>query len=825
MTYIRARKPKELKSEELKWSCDLECFDFKSTTNVKPIAGIVGQERAMKALKIGVDLKGPGYNIFITGLSGTGKFSSVKKLLENIRPDCSDLKDYAYVNNFEDEDRPTLLVFPKGKARSFKRDLAATIKFLQENIPNILEAEPFATKKNLVLSTSRQIQEKLTTEFEQKLQKNSFTIGQVKMGEVVAPEVFSVIGNKPVHIQQVEEFVTKKKISRRKANTLLKKYGEFKEEFQVIMKQIMLIGKETQTKITDMEKATIKDIVYLDINELKKKYKDDKVRKYLEEVAHEIPENVEVFKGSKPAQEQTEQGYIIDYMKEYDVNIVLDNFNTEDCPVIVETSPTYSNIFGTIEKFSDGVGGWHADFTRIKAGSLLRANGGYLVLNIMDAFGETGVWKNLKRTLLYNKLEIQDLANLYQFSPSILQPESITINTKVILIGSNYIYAMLSGYEDDFNKIFKIKAEFDYEMKRTDGALVEYAQILKKLIDKEKLLEFDTSAIGKIAEFGARYAGEQGKLTTRFAYIADLAREANFWANDVGSKMVNSFQVKQAYSSMRERHSLGESKVSEMIEEGIMLIDTDGSRVGQINGLAVYGGGTYSFGKPTRITASVGLGNGSIINVERESGLSGNTHNKGVLIIGGYFRQMFGRRFPLSFSASLVFEQGYGMIDGDSASITEISVLLSAISEIPIKQNFAITGSVNQRGDIQPIGGVNDKIEGFFEICKTRGLNGKHSVIIPIQNKKDLMLNDEIVAAVNDKKFHIYTVSKVEEAVELLTGVKAGRALKNGHYEANTVFGTVDKVLREMRLHAKPPQSKTQVKTVKRKTTVRKKKQ
>jgi len=824
MTLIKARKPKELKPEELKWSCDLQCFDFKSTTNVKPIEGIVGQERAMKALKIGVDLKGPGYNIFITGLSGTGKFSSVKKLLENMRPDCPDLKDYAYVNNFNDEDRPTLLVFPKGQAKMFKKDLAETIKFLQENIPGILNAEPFAAKKNSILNETRSKQERLTKEFEKKLQKNHFTIGQVKMGEVVAPEVFSVIDNKPVHVNQLEELVTAKKITRKRANTLIKKYSEFKEEFQGILKQIMLIGKETQNKISDLEKATIKDIVYLDINELKKKYPDEKVRKFLDQIALEIPENIEVFKGTKPAQEQTEQGYVIDYLKEYDVNIVLDNSNVTDCPVIIETSPTYSNIFGTIEKYSDGMGGWHADFTRIKAGSLLRANGGYLVLNAMDSLGETGVWKTLKRTLLYNKLEIQDLANLYQFSPSILQPEPIEINTKIILIGSNYIYSMLSGYEDDFNKIFKIKAEFDYEMKRSNNALIEYAQILKKLIDKEKLLEFDISAIGKIAEYGARYAGEQGKLTTRFAYIADLAREANFWANDVGAELVNGFHVGQAYKSMRERHSLGESKVSEMIENGTMLIDTDGTRVGQINGLAVYGGGMYSFGKPTRITASVGLGNGSIINVEREAGLSGNTHNKGVLIIGGYFRQMFGRRYPLSFSASLVFEQGYGMIDGDSASITEITALLSCISEIPIKQNFAVTGSINQRGDIQPIGGVNDKIEGFFNVCKSRGLTGKHGVIIPVQNKKDLMLNDEIVEAVKNKKFHIYAVSKVEEAVELLTGVKAGRLLKNGHFEANTVFGTVDKVLREMRLRAKPLKAKPVERISSKKTNVKKKK-
>jgi ATP-dependent Lon protease len=382
-------------------------------------------------------------------------------------------------------------------------------------------------------------------------------------------------------------------------------------------------------------------------------------------------------------------------------------------------------------------------------------------------------------------------------------------------VGSNYIYSLLANYEDDFNKIFKIKADFDYEMARTERAMNEYARVIKKLIETEKLLEFDTSAIAKIIEHGARYAGEKNKLTTRFAFIADLARESNFWANDNGDKFVTGYHVEQAYNSWKERHGLYESKLTKMITEGTILIDTDGERTGTINGLTVFESGQFAFGKPTRITASVSLGSGNIINVEREAGLSGSTHNKGVLIISGYFRETFGSRIPLSFNASLVFEQGYGIIDGDSASITEISALLSAISGIPLKQSLAITGSVNQKGEIQPIGGVNEKIEGFFDICKAKGLTGKQGVIIPIQNVKDLMLKDEVISEVSKKKFHIYAVSKVEEAVEILTGYKAGKKMKSGKFERNTLFGEVEKVLENMRKRQKAQTPETKNGTVK----------
>jgi len=824
MALLKARKPVELKPEDLRWKCDPEIFEFDTTKTVKPIEGIVGQERALKALQIGVELKSPGYNIFVTGLSGTGKFTTIKMVLESIAPDSTELYDYAYVNNFKDQDRPLLLVFQVGKACHFKKDLNRAIHFLQEKIPHVLTTDPFASKKKHLLAEYGKTQQKMMNQFEDRLRKDNFTLGQVKVGELVRPEILAVVDEQPVFMRQLDDLIKTEKITKEKAEEISAKYSSYQEELQTLFMESLKLTQDYQEKVIHLESEFVKDIVSVAIGNLKKKYKNGKVKEFLEQVHQNILSNLDVFKGQKPAQEETPTGIVIDYLREYEVNVILDNSEVKDQPVIIETSPTYSNLFGTIEKYSDGRGGWYADFTKIKAGSLLRANGGFLVINALDSFSEPGVWKTLKRVLLYGQLEIQELANLFQFSPSVLKPEPINIDAKIILIGNNYIYSILSSYEDDFNKIFKVKADFDYEMKRTDQALNEYAMIIKKLIETEKLLEFDKSAIAKIVEYGARYAGEKNKLTTRFAYIADLTREACFWAKNGGEKHVTDYHVDNAFISWKERHGLYESKVTELINEGTILIDTSGSRVGTVNGLAVYQSGPLSFGKPTRITASVSLGSGNIINVEREAGLSGNTHNKGVLIITGYFRETFGRNIPLSFSASLVFEQGYGMIDGDSASITEICALFSSFSNIPIKQSLAITGSINQKGEIQPIGGVNEKIEGFFDICSSRGLNGTQGVIIPMQNVKDLMLKDEVLEAVVKKQFHIYPVIKVEEAIEILTGIRAGKKLKNGKFQNKTVFSEVEKELNSMRKKLKPSTPKKNNSTPNQPKTKKKKK-
>ncbi len=804
MTYLKAPKHPQLKPADLKLKVDPDFFKFESTSNVPSIQEIIGQERALKALKVGVELWSAGYNIFITGLSGTGKLTTVKKMLEAIRPQCPKLYDYAYVNNFDNENEPILLVFKAGEAQKFKHDFSSTIQYLQSKIPQALEGKHFKEQRKKIITEFSNKESELMTDFEEKLKKESFSLGQVKVGEAFRPEVLFVLDNQPLFIQQLEEQVRLGKMEKKKAAEITHKYAMYQEELQGIFKKGILLSQQYQEKVQNLEKESVDVIVKAAIESLKEKYPGEKIHCYLAQVENNIYNSLDIFKGTKPKTEQTEEGIIIDYFKEYEINIILDNSNSHECPIVIETTPTYNNIFGTIEKFSDGKGGWYADFTRIKAGSLLKANGGYLVLNALDAFQETGVWKSLKRVLMYGKLEIQDLVSYFQFSPVLLKPEPVDINTKIIFIGSNYLYSILASYEDDFKKIFKIKADFDFEMHRNGKNVEQYIKVVKKIIVNEGLMEFNKEAISKVIEYASRYADDQNKLTTRFSFIADLLRESNFWAKDNGNKIVTDYDVTLAYNTSRERHGLYESKVSEMILDNDIMIDSDKERIGQVNGLAVYGNDFYSFGKPTRITASVSLGTGNIINVEREAGLSGNTHNKGMLIITGYFRETFGQKNPLSFTASIVFEQGYGMIDGDSASCAEICALVSTLSDIPLKQYLAITGSVNQKGDVQPIGGVNEKVEGFFDVCKSRGLNKKQGVIIPVQNVKNLMLKDEVVEAVENGEFHIYSISRIEEAIELLTGIKAGKLLKNGSYEANTVFGLVEKKLKLLHKRSKP---------------------
>ncbi len=798
MKYPKPPKPNKLKPVDLRWRCNPDIFSFDSTSDIEPIEGILGQERALKAIKLGVDLRGPGYNIFIAGLSGTGKATTVKKMLEAISDNCPPLYDFAYVNNFKDEDRPILLTFPIGKAKIFKQDFASAIDLLKIQIPQVLDNDSYLSRRQQIISNYNEKEQIMMTAFDEKLRKENFSLGQVKVGETARPDIFPIIDQKPTPIYQLDEFVKQGKLTEQAAKEFIKKYNIHQQELHNLFKKSITLSQEFQGKLSELEQETVEVVVKGVIENLKEKYSDEKVIDYLTQAEENILASIQVFKGVKPQGEETPEGFQIDYFKEYDINIILDNSETKSCPVVIETSPSYVNLFGAIEKISDGRGGWYSDFTKIKSGSMLRANGGYLVLNVKHLFEEPGVWRTLKRILTYRKLEIQDLHNYFQIAPSVLKPEPIEIDTKVILIGNDNIYSILANYEDDFKKIFKVKADFDYEIKRTDEVLVQYARVIKKLIAEENLHEFDKTAIAYLIELGAKYAGQKSKLTTRFSKIADLAREANFWATDDGFDVVNADHVRKAYNLGKERHGMLESKINDMIEEGTVLIDTEGERVGQINGLAVYDADFYSFGRPTRITATVSLGSGSIINVEREAGMSGRHYNKGVLIISGYFKETFGQNLPLSFNANLVFEQSYGTVDGDSASCAEIFALLSTLSGLPLKQSIAVTGSLNQKGDVQPIGGVNEKVEGFYDVCKARGLNKKQGVIIPIQNVKELMLRDDVIEAVRKNNFHIYTIERVEEGIEILTGVKAGKRIVNGDYEPNTVFDLVEKKIKDL---------------------------
>lgn len=797
MASLKSPKHKELTPTELRWKCDPNIFKFESTEDIDPTEGILGQERALKAIRMGVDLRSPGYNIYIAGLSGSGKATTVKQMLEKISSDCPRLYDYAYVNNFRDPDQPLLIKFHKGQANEFQQDLSSAIEILKQRIPLALESELYLTRKKNIVDDYNHKEQELMNTYDAELREKGFSLGQIKVGDQIRPDIIPIVDGLPVPVFQLEELIKQNKLNKESAQQIINDYNLHQQKLQIIFKKGLKISQEFQEKLQQLERESAEVIVLGIFEGLKEKYNSNSVLEHLNTIEVNVLDNIQIFKGLKPEGEMTQEGLMIDYFREYDLNIILDNSETNECPVIIETNPTYTNLFGSIERVNDGKGNWYSDFTNIKSGSLLRANGGYLVLNVMHLFEETGVWKSLKRVLTYNKLEIQESPYHFSMTSTSLKPQPIDIDTKVILIGSQMIYAYLSEREYDFKKMFKVKADFDYEITRNDHVIVEYAQVIKKLIKQEKLKEFDKSAIAYLLEISAILAGRQNKLTLRFSVIADIARESSFWANDDGFDIVSAAHVEKAYQIARERHGMLEDKVTEMFENKTLLIDTDGEKIGQINGLAVYNADFYSFGRPTRITASVSLGSGTIINVEREAGMSGRHYNKGVLIISGYFRETFGQDQPLSFNANLVFEQSYGMVDGDSASCTEIFVLLSTLSGLPIKQSIAVTGSLNQKGEVQPIGGVNEKIEGFYDICKLNGLTGNQGVIIPIQNVADLMLREDIVDAVRKNKFHVYPITRVEEGIEILTGVNAGIKNQNG-YEEGTVFDRVEKKIREL---------------------------
>ena len=480
------------------------------------------------------------------------------------------------------------------------------------------------------------------------------------------------------------------------------------------------------------------------------------------------------------------------------MNVILAHDGDSESPVIFETTPTYANLFGTIQRAYDARGGWTSDFMDLRGGSLLRADGGYLIMYSLETISEPGVWRALKRTLNHNRLEIQPLEMFYPFGGSALKPEPIQINVKVILIGDREMYELMYDFEEDFRKIFKVRVEFDEEMAMNDSVIAEYAGRLRALSEKENLWPFDRGAFAAILEYGVRRAGRRNKVTARFVDIADLAREANYEAKAANETVVRAAHVRKALSSKMERHNLIETRIREMIEEGTLLVDVSGQRVGQVNGLSVLEIGGYAFGKPVRITASAALGKAGLINIERESNLSGRFHDKGVHIIAGFLRSHFAQNKPLSLAASICFEQSYSGVDGDSASSTEVYALVSALAGLPLRQDVAVTGSMNQQGDIQAIGGVNEKIEGFYDVCRIKGLTGTQGVAIPAANVEDLMLREDLLEAVAARKFHVWPIARIEQGIELLTGVPAGNRNGDGTFAAGTAFALLDARLAEM---------------------------
>jgi len=768
---------------------------------------VIGQERALRALKMGVELSAPGYNMFVCGLAGTSRGGVISQMIEEIHPATKPSLDRCFVNNFKNPDRPRLLALTRGQANPFKKDVQSGIEFLRRRIPQVFEGEPFQRQKGRIVDRFTAREKELMDDFTRRIAREQFALGHMQVGAVALPEIFPVLEGQMVPIEDVTKLVHEGKLETPVAEEIERKYEMFRQEFTVVYRKTLTLSRELASELSYLEQEAASVLVDGVIEELKEKYPGPAVAEYLEEVRHHLLDNLEPFK-EREGEEEQQQGAPEggpkpspserDPFRVYGVNVVLAHNESDSCPIIFETTPTYANLFGTIQRSYDSRVGWNSDFMDLRAGSILRADGGYLIMYAMDTLTEAGVWRTLKRTLNHSRLEIQPLDVFFPFGSSALKPEAIQIDVKIVLIGDRDMYELLYEYEEDFRKIFKVRAEFDEEMVMTEEVINEYGGRLRKLSEAEGLCPFDRSALAAMLEYGVRRAGRRSKVTARFVDIADLAREACYAASELGESPVSVKHVRSAIDSKMERHNLVETKLREMIQEGVLLIDTAGSRVGQVNGLSVMEIGGYAFGKPVRITASAALGKSGLINIEREANLSGRFHDKGMQIIAGYLRGKFAQDKPLSLAASICFEQSYSGIDGDSASSTEIYALLSALSGLPLRQDIAVTGSVNQQGDIQCIGGVNQKTEGYFDVCRLKGLTGSQGVMIPSENVEDLMLREDVVEAVAAGKFHIYPVATVEQGIEVLTGVKAGQRGTDGTFEPDTCYAKVDQRLREM---------------------------
>ena len=801
-------KHPSLPPEKLRWHCDPARIPFETTAEVEPSSGDSGQDRALRALRMGVELTAPGYNLFVCGLSGTSRGGMIVRMIEDMHPESEIAPDRCYVNNFKNSDRPRLLTLTRGQANAFKKEVETGIDFLRRRIPQVFEGEPFQRQKTRIVERFTLREKELMDDFTRRIAREQFALGRMQVGAVALPEIFPVLEGAMVPIEEIPKLVQDGKLESTAAEELERKYDQFRQEFTVVYRKTLSLSRELASEMSYLEQEAASVLVDGVIEELKEKYPTTQISEYLEEVRHHILDNLEPFKEREgeedqpsseggtggPRAERTDR----DPFRVYGVNVILAHGEREKCPVIFETIPTYANLFGTIHRSYDARGGWSSDFMDLRGGSLLRADGGYLVMYALDALTETGVWRTLKRTLNHGKLEIQPVDVFFPFSTAALKPEPIDTHVKIILIGDRDMYELLYDFEEDFRKIFKVRVEFDEEMTWSDEIIREYAGRLRKISDDENLCPFDRTAFASILEHGVRLAGRRGKITARFFDLADLAREACYAARNEKQEVVTAEHVRKALDAKIERHNLTETKIREMIDQNLLFIDTTGTRVGQVNGLSVLEIGGYPFGKPVRITASASLGKTGIINIERESNLSGRFHDKGVQIISGYLRRTFAQDKPLSLSASLCFEQSYSGVDGDSASSAEVYALLSALSGLPIRQELAVTGSVNQHGDIQPIGGVNQKIEGFYDVCKLKGLTGKQGVLIPAENVDDLMLRDEVIEAVAKGQFHIYPVGTVEQGIEILTGVGAGKPTSNGKFSLGGVFARVDARLHDM---------------------------
>ena len=788
----------ELAPEKLRRECPVGKIECKTSEELAPLEGIVGQDRALKALTFGMEMKGKGFNVFAAGPPITGKRPATRSYLEKIAKNKPTPPDWCYVNNFQNPYEPKALSLPAGKAKIFQKDLKSLVEQVKRAVPAALQNEEFVASTNSITKKSVEERDRILNELNDGAKKLSYAVRTTQLGIGIVP----VRAGKPLTQEEFDALpaAVKKKFEENRENvrSALDKAG----------KQVNELEARTLEELKKLRDDTVHYAMGGLIGTLASRYNDQPdVVQYLDDLRADILENTELFTQTGNEQQRKDdtlppsvaESNVPDLLlRRYQINVVVDNSDLKGAPVISEDNPTITNLLGMIENEAK-FGTLSTDFTLIKGGSIHRANGGYLILGARELLTSQLSYDGLKRALQSGSISIEETGQrLGVASTKSLSPQPIPLNVKIVLAGEHEVYQSLYLADPDFGLLFKVKAHFDDTIERSDQNMRTYGRFVHTLCENEKMNHLEASAIAKVVEYGSRLAEDQNKLSTKFPEIADLVREANLYANQDGSKYINDTHIRKALQEKIYRSNLLDEKAKEMIKRGILLIDTSGKRVGQVNGLSVISLGDFEFGQPSRITASIGLGREGLIDIEREAKLGGQLHTKGVLIISGYLENKYAREKPLSVSCRLVFEQSYGGVDGDSASSTELYAILSALSDIPIRQNLAITGSVNQEGEVQAIGGVNEKIEGFYHTCNAIGLRGDEGVLIPQSNVQHLMLNEEIVEAVRQGKFHIYPVNTIDEGIEILTGVNAGSLGDDGKYEAGSVHSRVNQRLAEM---------------------------
>jgi len=789
-------------ADKLKKTCSI-CTDLnfcKTSKDVTLLEGVIGQDRAVKSMEFGLSMEAPGYNIFVLGPQGTGKTTYSQTVVSKVASRRKVPDDWCYINNFSEWDKPLAISLPAGRGKVFQKDMEKLIANLVVYIPKAFEGSNFQQQKDdIIQKTNKQMTEILRDI--DKIAKNAgFAIQQA------GPRILLIPLIEGRQMTQ-EEF---NNLSEEERERIDEKRNQTAKEIDEKVRDGQMVQRLAEEKAAEIQKQAALEAAAPFMEQLKEKYRDFRqIVDYLDKVLKDVAENHEIFSsvrhsldeniitklqdGSDSLEEENifEKTASVKDLKDpftrYKVNLFINNENTKGAPVITENSPYYYNLFGKIE-YKSHMMTTVTDFTMIKPGAIHKANGGYLILQAKDLLMDPFAWASLKKALKYKEAVVENIGEQSRYVPTVtLKPQPIPLNLKVILIGSYFYYQFLAA-DEDFRKLFKVIVDFDVEMDRTPENIRHYVAFIASICEGENLKHFNCEALARVVEYGSRLADSQNKLSTRFNMVSEIVYEASALAEADFSEYVEGRHVQQAIKNKRYRSNRLEEKMQEQILNKKVLIDTEGAVVGQVNGLSVMGVSGYAFGLPSRITARTYAGREGIINIERETDMSGNIHSKGVLTLNGYLGGKFAQEKPLGLTAQVTFEQLYGGVEGDSASSAELHAILSSLSGVPIKQNLAVTGSVNQMGEIQPIGGVNEKIEGFFDVCSLKGLTGDQGVIIPVSNIDNLMLKDEVIEAVKNNLFHIYAVSTIEEGIELLTGVKAGKKDAYGEYEKDTIF-------------------------------------